>query len=143
MSEGLPPEDAPTVGRLWQDADGEGWSALSNDMIGFVRGWSIFGIVLFVGGMIALSIAGLADHVWSAAGVLWLNIPVLACCLWIWRRQFVPFRTGPAPPVIGPAARRFALKLLLLALVGDALALATTGLRIHAPLRQRMDLGSP
>lgn len=79
-----------------------------------VGAWTIFGMILVVFAMFGLSMIGFNQIAYDMLLVVWISIPVLIGCGWIWRRQIVPVRIK-GEIVTGTKARRWA--------VGTAIAL--------------------
>jgi hypothetical protein len=83
-------------------------SALKGEFRASVGAWTIFGMILVVFAMVGLSILGFNRIAYEMLVTLWISIPVLVGCFWIWRRQIIPVHIK-GDIVAGAKARRWAV----------------------------------
>ncbi|WP_310475616.1 hypothetical protein [Sandarakinorhabdus sp.] len=83
-------------------------SALKDEFRASVGAWTIFGMILVVFAMIGLAMIGFNKIAYEMLLVVWISIPLLIGCGWVWRRQIVPVRIK-GETVSGPKARRWAV----------------------------------
>ena len=91
-----------------QDDVAPDFSALKDEFRATVGAWTIFGMILVIFAMIGLSMIGFNKAAYEMLLVLWISIPLLIGCGWIWRRQIVPVRIK-GETVSGQKARRWAV----------------------------------
>lgn len=84
------------------------FSALKEEFRASVGAWTIFGMILVVFAMVGLSMIGFNKIAYEMLLVVWISIPLLIGCGWVWRRQILPVHIK-GETVSGPRARRWAV----------------------------------
>jgi hypothetical protein len=82
------------------------FGALKDEFRATVGAWTIFGMILVIFAVFALSMIGFNKIAYEMLLVVWVSIPVLIGCGWIWRRQIIPVRIN-GEIVSGAKARRW------------------------------------
>jgi hypothetical protein len=84
------------------------FNGLKDEFRATVGAWTIFGMILVIFAIFALSVFGFNAVAYQMLLVVWVSIPVLIGCGWVWRRQIVPVRVN-GKIISGAKARRWAV----------------------------------
>jgi hypothetical protein len=84
------------------------FNGLKDEFRSTVGAWTIFGMILVIFAVFALSMIGFNKIAYEMLLVVWVSVPALIGCGWVWRRQIVPVHIK-GEIVSGAKARRWAV----------------------------------